>query len=111
MKLQKICLMLALGFVAGPILAGVIAQGKISTMSNTASNEDQFALWVTGTGPCVIGNAPLILFKPSVAVNAQTFKRAYAAALLAFSLDKTVLIHNNNNDQCDGASYIQIQAN
>jgi hypothetical protein len=107
-KMKKIFLMVVFCFLTGPLFAGTIAEGRIVSVSNVAYNQDQFAIWVEGTGPCVSGSAPLILFKPSAAANIDAFKRAYATALLAFSLNKHVQIYNYENDQCDRASYIQI---
>jgi hypothetical protein len=44
----------------------------------------------------------------SAAPDADTHRRAYAAALTALSLGLRVTVYNYSGDACDGASYIEV---
>jgi hypothetical protein len=48
------------------------------------------------------------LFHVATAPDRDTHKRAYAAALLAPTTRMTVAIYNYANNNCDGASYIEL---
>lgn len=71
-------------FSAAPARAsGFLVQGAVVTsVTNVASNAAAFAIYFTGgTGLCASGQ--LVVFPQTAAVDADSFKRAYTAALLA----------------------------
>jgi Family of unknown function (DUF5992) len=85
----------------------LITDATITDVYNTASNQTSFAVAVQGgSGPC--SGSANIVFPLSAAPDADTLKRAYAAALMAFALGLHVSIHNYSSDACTGASYIRV---
>jgi len=107
MKIKLGLAALILGTLSSTAHAGyLISNATISTVYNVSSNSNSFALAIAGgTGVCA---GTLIVFPVTSAPDADTHKRAYAAALLAFAMGKTVTIYNYANDSCSGASYIQV---
>jgi len=82
----------------------VVNDATVINIANTNGNTPAFVVTVTGgTGPCAGTN---ITFTQSAAVDADTFKRAYAAALLAFTTGSTVSIYNYGDTSCTNATYI-----
>ena len=82
----------------------VVNDATIANIANTNGNTPAFVVTVTGgTGPCAGTN---ITFTQSAATDADTFKRAYAAAILAFTTGSTVSIYNYTDTTCTNAVYI-----
>ena len=90
-------------FAAGAyIVQGAIITNIMSTNGNTAG----FAIITSGgSGACV--NAE-VYFPQSAAPDADTFKRAYTAALTAMTTGMRVTIYNYADSTCLTASYVQI---
>ena len=89
---------------AGNLVLGA----QIVKVANTRDNVADSFIVITqgGSGPC--SSASFITFAATGAYNTETLKRAYAAALLAFSTGSPVTINNPSNNACDGAVYIEI---
>ncbi len=88
--------------------AGVIAEGKITRISNISQNQDAFAIYVEGTGICSNQYIPFFIINfPNNSSSA--YNRAYTNALLSFLTGAKVKIYNYNNDDCNGASYIELK--
>jgi hypothetical protein len=106
--LSIIAIALATGFCA-QANAGLLASGAtISHLANTSNDSTTFALQlVGGSGPCT-GGTIWIWFPVSAAADADAHKRAYATAMMAIATGLRVSIHNYTNDNCDGASYIEV---
>src|SRR4051812_45234848 len=82
----------------------VVNDATIANIANTNGNTPAFVVTVAGgSGPCAGTN---ITFTQSAATDADTFKRAYAAALLAFTTGSTVSIYNYTDTSCTNAVYI-----
>ena len=102
-------LALVLSMFGGPLFAGTLAVGTVVRISNISFDQDQFAVWIAGTGPCATADGSmLILFPVSAAKNADSLKRAYANALTAYSLGKPVFVYNYVNSSCAAATFIEI---
>jgi hypothetical protein len=87
----------------------LVQEAKVTRVANTSSNQAMFVVWVVGgTGTCAMTAGRWIAFPLSSAVDADVHKRAWSAALLALSSGMNVTIYNYANDDCYGASYIEI---
>jgi hypothetical protein len=70
-------------------------------------NQTKFAVAVSGgTGPCTGG--VWITFPASAAPDLEAHKRAYSAALVALTTAMKVTNYNYNDNNCAGASYIEV---
>jgi hypothetical protein len=102
---------LALIALAVPHLAFsgyLVTTGTIQSISNTSGNNALFTITVVGgSGPC---NGQNIAFLAWAAPDADTHKRAYALAMLAFATGKRINVYNYTNDACTTASYIDVVA-
>lgn len=97
---------LALTAAASANAGYLVQNGTITRVYNTSNNQNAFAVNVQGgTGPCT---STVIVFPLSAAADADTHKRAYAAALMAFAMGLQVSIYNYTNDTCTIASYIDV---
>lgn len=84
----------------------IVSDGYVSIIENTSGNQALFTIKVTGgTGPCV---GQTISFPVWAAPDADTHKRAYAAAMLAFSLGYRVSVWNYVDNTCTSAAYIAV---
>jgi hypothetical protein len=82
----------------------IVQQGVITQVANTASNQRNFSVTVTGgTGPCA---GTVIVFPEVDAADSKAHQRAYATALLAYMTGATVYIYNYVDDGCGRASFI-----
>ena len=90
--------------------AGYVTVGATVThVSSTNANTQSFVVQVVGgTGPCTNGSGFEVVFPLTAAPDADTHKRAYAAALLALALGMHVSIYNYTDNNCLGASYIDV---
>ena len=90
-------------------LAGVylVQGGTITHVTSTNGNTASFAVQVTGgsVNSCV---GVWINFNQVDAADADTFKRAFAAALLAYTTGNQVLIYNYLDTTCQRAGYIEL---
>ena len=85
---------------AGYVLTG----GTLTSVTNTASNEPQFAIVAnTGSGPCV---GQWIHFPQDAAPDIDS--HAFAIALLAHTTGSKVTVYNYENDACNRAVYIEL---
>jgi hypothetical protein len=103
---------LAVGVLAAlsfglPAAAGsLVADATITRTLNTSGNQALFAIEVSGgTGPCA---NTVIYFPVSAAVDVDTHKRAYSAALLALATGMKISVWNYNDNSCAGAAYISV---
>lgn len=106
---MRVLTLIVLLFAFGSASAGeYIADGaRVVSVANTGSNQSVFVLKTSGgTGMCT--NGTWITFSPATSADVDTFKRAYAAALLAFSTGSLVRIYNYSGASCDGASFIEL---
>jgi hypothetical protein len=87
--------------------AGYLAvDATITRIESTTGNQQSFVLTIQGgSGPCT---GTFAVFPVSASPDADTHKRSYAAAMMAFAMGMRVSIFNYANDSCSGASYISI---
>lgn len=93
---------------ASTALAGdLVIGGTIKAVTNTSSNQSNFAVQVAGGSPnnCATG---WINFPLSAGADADTLKRAFAIALTAMTTGMKVRIHNYHGSDCNNASYIEL---
>jgi hypothetical protein len=104
--LLSVCALFCVNAHAGYLAVGV----TVTKVSNTNSNDQSFVVTFTGgTGPCTSGTgSTFVIFPLSAAPDADTHKRAYAAALLALTTGMRVTLYNYTSDSCTGASYIEV---
>jgi hypothetical protein len=112
-SLISLIVLLALGQPASA--DDFVNNGVINVLTNSRNGGDAaFVLSVTGaTGACATS---WIGFYPTDFPDAESFKRAFAIAMLAYATGKTVRIissiysvPNPANGDCWHANYIQIQ--
>ena len=85
----------------------LLRDGTVVEVANTYGGAADFAIRVTGgTGVCA--NNVWIVFPESKAVSANSYKQAISTALLAFSANKKVRIHNFEDNNCYGANFISV---
>lgn len=78
----------------------------IAEVSNTSSGGPDFSLRIEGgLGPCA---DQLIKFPESKKASDESNGQAFSIALAAFATGKKVRIHNFEDDDCFGASFIAI---
>jgi Family of unknown function (DUF5992) len=93
--------------MAGSAVAGDLAlNARVVRVANTGNNSTVFSVAVSGGSLNLCSG--WITFPVSAAPDADTHKRAYAAALLALSSGMLVRVHNYSSDSCEGASYIDL---
>lgn len=107
--MNKLIVMMLMVFCWSLNAGELVKNAKISRMANISSNVDGLYLNLNGTGTGVCVGMP-IFFKvenmPGQSKDAMN--RAVTMASMAFSMDLYVQIHNYNDDDCNGASYIRI---
>jgi hypothetical protein len=103
--MAAICMMVENPAVAGDLVVG----GRIIRITNTGANMPVFSIEVSGGSTNLCGSG-WITFPVSAAPDADTHKRAYAAALLALSTGLSVRVHNYQGSDCNSASYIELFA-
>ncbi|MCG9584205.1 DUF5992 family protein [Vibrio tubiashii] len=87
--------------------AFLVENAVITSVSNTSSNQDNFVIWQEGgEGPC---KGKDILFPRTATTSTETHKRAYAAALTAFSTGAKVDVYNYQGNGCHNAAYIRLK--
>ena len=87
----------------------LVSNATITHVANTAGNYPVFAVQVAGgTGPCSNGATTWIQFPVASGADVDQHRRAYAAAMTALVTGMHVSIYNYTNDNCDGASYIDL---
>ena len=85
----------------------LLQNGRIDTVQNTSSNQDNFAVAVSeGTGPC---NNKIIIFPVLGTKKAGTYQRAYLTALTALSSSSRVDIYSSSGYSCDHGDQINIR--
>jgi hypothetical protein len=86
--------------------AYIVQGATITNIMSTNGNGDAFAIITSGgSGSCANTE---VYFPQSAAPDADTFKRAYAAALTAITTGMRVSIYNYTDSTCLTASYVQI---
>ena len=97
-------------FISSNAFSGTLVENaKITHLANISSGADGFYVQVdgSGTGPCSGGSVFFTVGnQPSSSIEA--LNRAVSIAMLAFTMDLNVQIHNYSSDNCAGASYIRI---
>jgi hypothetical protein len=84
----------------------VVTGATITHVTNTSGNAAAFSITVSGgTGSCA---GSTITFLQTAAPDADTFKRAYVAALMALSVGLHVTVYNYTDTTCNLASYIDV---
>jgi hypothetical protein len=111
----RIVLVIVLLLNSITVLAGeyIVARAKIIEIMNTASNQAQFGVVIEGgTGSCA-GNNNTILFPRYAAGNNEIYKRAYATAIAAYSMNSYVTIYTYDDSDlsmlCKRAAYIRLE--
>jgi hypothetical protein len=107
----RIVVLVSAGLACSEAYAGyLVSDATVTHVANTAGNTPAlFVVQVSGgTGPCANGATIWITFPLSAAADADAYKRAYAAAMTALVTGMRVSIYNYANDNCDGASYIDL---
>lgn len=93
----------------GPAAAGdVVLGGRIVEVANT-NGSPGFNVRVSGGSLNLCGSG-WIVFPASAAPDAESHKRAYAAALVALTTGALVRLHNYQGNTCDTVSFIQLSA-
>ena len=88
--------------------AGYLIQGAtIVSVTNTANQSQAFAVYFTGgAGACAASGQ--IVFPQSAAVDADTFKRTYAAALAGAVTKARFDAFDYSGTNCANAGFIQL---
>ena len=109
-RLRSTLVCAACALFAANAQAGYIATGaRVTHVSSTNGNTASFQVMVAGgTGPCTSESGTWVVFPLSAAPDADTHKRAYAAALLALTTGMPVILFNYSSDSCTGASYVDV---
>jgi hypothetical protein len=101
-------------FAAGLIAASpgrantyLVIGGTLTGVTSTASNQPAFSVRVSG-GSTNLCSGQWIQFSQADAPDADTFKRAYAAALVALTAGTPVSIYNYIDTTCVRAGYLQL---
>ena len=102
LSIAALVLALASESNAGDLVIG----GTITKVANTSDNGTSFSILVTGGTSSLCSS--WITFPLSAAADADTHKRAYAAALLALSTATPVRVHNYLGNNCNTASYLEV---
>ena len=88
--------------------AGYLIQGAtIVSVTNTANQSQAFAVYFTG-GAGICASSGQIVFPQSAAVDADTFKRAYAAALAGAVTKARFDAFDYAGTNCSNAGFIQV---
>lgn len=87
--------------------AYLVQGGTVTNITSTSGNTASFGIQVSGgsVNTCV---ATWINFNQADSPDADTFKRAYAAALLAYTIGRPVNIYNYVDSTCQHASYVEL---
>ena len=99
---------LLLTVISSPSHAGYIIQGAtIVSVTSTANQSQAFAVYFTGgTGTCA--SSGQIVFPQSAAVDAEPFRRAYAAALAGAVTKARFDAFDYSGNSCSNAGFIQL---
>lgn len=100
-----ICMAAAMPAQSGDLVVG----GRVVRVANTSNNLSMFSVQVAGGSPNLCGSG-WITFPVSAASDPEIHKRAYAAALVALTTGMPVRVHNYHSNNCDTASYIELDA-
>lgn len=96
-------------FSANAYAGYIVVGATVTHISSTNGNNQSFQVQVAGgTGPCTNGTGMWVVFPLSAAPDADTHKRAYAAAMLALATGMRVTLYNYSDDGCTGASYVDV---
>ncbi|CAA0113478.1 Uncharacterised protein [BD1-7 clade bacterium] len=98
--------------VSSNLNAEVLAHNsQIVQITNTSNNSDMFTIWLEGgTGTCTTGDKK-IAFKSGSTSHSDVYKRAYSAALTAFTTGAKVSINSylaDSSEPCEDAIYIRL---
>jgi hypothetical protein len=89
-------------------LGGELVQGAtVIEVASTYLGGPELAVRLAG-GIGVCGGTTWIIFPESKAASVTSHKQVIATALLAFSMQKKVRIHNFQDNSCTGANFISV---
>lgn len=78
-------------------------------VSSTNGNAASFQIMVSGgSGVCTSATGTWVVFPLSAAADVEAHQRAYAAAMMALAIGMRVTLYNYANDNCVGASYVDV---
>lgn len=83
-----------LSLASGSCYADVMAQGRITRLDNATSSAGTFVMQVDGPGGYVCNGNPWSISSGNFP-DADSFKRFFALAMLAFTQGNTVVIYNS----------------
>lgn len=97
-------------FFCCSVFAGELTKGAtVLEVAANPSNSKTFAILILGgTGVCAGDPSRWIVFPESKAPSPASYNQAFSIALMALSTDKTVRIHNFDDDSCTGAGFISV---
>src|SRR5262245_39396638 len=99
----KLSMLVLAGFSSAVCHADdLVVGGTITSLTNTFQNQTSFAVKITGATTNLCGTN-WIVFPIENAANVEAHNRAYAAALLAFAMNKPVRITNYSGSSCSSA--------
>lgn len=109
-RFRSILALAACALFSANAQAGYIVTGAtVIHVSSTNGNTTSFQVMVSGgTGPCTSVTGTWVVFPLAAAPDADTHKRTYAAALLALTTGMRVTLYNYADDNCVGASYVDL---
>jgi hypothetical protein len=87
--------------------ADLVLDARVTAVTNTSSNLQNFAIKVSGGSLNVCGSG-WINFPLGAGADADTHKRAFALALTAMTAGLRVRVHNYHGNDCGNASYIEL---
>jgi hypothetical protein len=93
-RLQVALALLVLSIVTGTSYADVMARGTITRLDSSTSAAGTFVMEVDGPGGYVCNGNPQTIGAGNFP-DADSFKRFFALAMLAFTQGYTVVVYNN----------------
>lgn len=97
-------------FSSCSLVAGELTKGAtVIEVAANPSSEKTFAILISGgTGVCAGNPSRWVVFPESKAPSPASYNQAFSIALMALNTDKTVRIHNFDDDSCTGAGFISV---
>ena len=96
--------------ISNSALGGELVNGAtIEEVANTSSNTKVFFIRIKGgVGPCA---NKFMTFPASKSQSPESYERAFSIALAATASGKRIRVHNYDDNDCNGASFISMYAN
>lgn len=97
-------------FFCCSVSSGELTKGAtVLEVAANPSNAKTFAILILGgAGVCAGNPSRWIIFPESKAPSPASYNKAFSIALTALSTNKTVRIHNFDDDSCRGAGFISV---